>query len=86
MTVDYQAYVFQGMMVNQFKDTEYKCHGQCMYDSDLRTEGKIDGKAVLRAYGYGYSDGEVGKWIGIMVGIIFAYRLFGYLALVIKKT
>lgn len=56
-----------------------------MYTSDLESEGKIRGTAVLRAYKYPWSDDKIGEWIGIMFAIIFAYRILGYLALVIKK-
>jgi hypothetical protein len=88
--IDYQAYVFQGMMVNQFRDTIWDCaeagNGyQCMYPSDLESEGKIHGTAVLRAYDYSWSDGDVGKWIGIMLAIILFYRILGYVTLVVKR-
>jgi ABC-type multidrug transport system ATPase subunit len=89
--IDYQAYVFQGMMVNQFRSTVWDCakssngEFQCMYPSDLESEGKIRGTAVLRAYKYSWSDGEIGKWIGIMFAIIIAYRVLGYVALMAKR-
>jgi hypothetical protein len=74
------------MMVNQFRDTVYQCAEQhCIYSSDLQSEGKIRGTAVLEAYHYGYSDGLVGKWIGIMITIILGYRVLGYLILKIKS-
>lgn len=44
--IDYQAYVFQVMMVNQFKKTVYACDKQskggfyCTYPSDLQFQGK----------------------------------------------
>lgn len=56
-----------------------------MYPSDLESEGKIRGTAVLRAYKYSWSDDIIGEWIGIMFAIIFAYRILGYLVLVLKK-
>ena len=86
--IDYQGYVFSGLMVNQFKSTVYDCgdDGYCMYRSSLQDKGKIDGKAILDAYHYGYSDGEVGKWIGIMFAIIVVYRILGYFVLVLKKN
>ena len=84
--IDYQAYVFQGMMVNQFKHTVYECeNGHCMYASDLQSRSKIRGTAVLGAYHYAFSDGEVGKWLGIMFAIVFVYRFFGYGVLVLKR-
>ena len=85
--IDYQAYVFQGMMVNQFRDTVYKCaEDSCMYPSALQSQGKIDGKAVLDAYHYGHSDGIVGKWAGIMIAIILGYRTLAYLVLMVKRN
>ncbi|KIW24222.1 uncharacterized protein PV07_09950 [Cladophialophora immunda] len=88
--IDYQAYVFQGMMANQFRSTIWDCAKsadgfQCMYPSDLEAEGKIRGTAVLEAYKYSWSSGVIGEWIGIMFAIIFAYRVLGYLVLVLKK-
>jgi ATP-binding cassette, subfamily G (WHITE), member 2 len=88
--IDYQALVFQGMLVNQFKDQVFDCAGtaetgyQCMYQSDLASVGKIRGTAILDAFNY--KTGLEGQWIGIMIGIIAGYRLLGYLVLVIKKT
>lgn len=76
--IDYQAYVFQGMMVNEFKARDYDCARvedacQCMYPSVLEPQCKIDGNAVLS--NYGYATGREGKWIGILIGIIAVYRL-----------
>ncbi|KAJ9607414.1 hypothetical protein H2200_008487 [Cladophialophora chaetospira] len=90
--IDYQAYVFQGMMVNQFRSTTWDCAResasggyQCMYPSDLQSQGKIRGTAVLQAYKYSWSDSKVGEWIGIMFAIILAYRILGYLILMLRK-
>lgn len=88
--IDYQAYVFQGMMVNEFKDRTYDCEKldgggcNCMYVSELQDQCKIDGKAVLGAYGY--NSHRTGLWIGIMIGIIAAYRLLSLLILFLKRT
>ena len=77
-----------GMMVNQFKNTTYKCaqalNGdyQCMYPSDLASQGRIRGSAVLDSYNF---EGDVGQWVGIMVAIIFVYRVLGWGVLVLKK-
>ncbi|KIW78305.1 hypothetical protein Z517_08140 [Fonsecaea pedrosoi CBS 271.37] len=110
--IDYQAYVFQGMMANQFRSTIWDCARiipspdstpgsssssgsvsnsstdsafQCMYPSDLSSSGKIRGTAVLEAYRYSWSSDAVGEWIGIMFAIILAYRVLGYLVLVVKR-
>ncbi|KAI9043872.1 putative ABC transporter [Aspergillus affinis] len=84
--IDYQAYVFQGMMVNEFSDRTYTCGPgcNCMYQTELADQCLIQGKGVLSQYGY--ATGRTGKWVGILVGIIAVYRLFGYLALVVRKT
>ncbi|GLA60598.1 hypothetical protein AtubIFM54640_001077 [Aspergillus tubingensis] len=84
--IDYQAYVFQGMMVNEFQHRIYSCGDscQCMYQTDLANECKIRGTGVLQEYGY--ATGRTGKWVGILVGIIAVYRLFAYIALVLRRT
>lgn len=79
--IDYQAYVFQGMMVNEFKSRNYSCARlgdgcQCIYPSALESRCEIDGKAVLS--NYGYATGREGKWVGILIGIIAVYRLFSW--------
>ena len=77
-------------MVNEFQDRAFDCAGsastgyQCMYQSDLAGVGKIQGKAVLEAFGY--ETGLMGTWVRIMIGIIAGYRILGYLVLVMKKT
>lgn len=79
--IDYQAYVFQGMMVNEFKGRDYTCARvggtcQCMYQSELQSICKIEGSAILS--NYGYAIGREGKWAGILIGIITVYRLISY--------
>jgi ABC-type multidrug transport system permease subunit len=86
--IDYQAYVFQGMMVNQFRKGVYKCDRvgssfSCQYPSPLNVEGKIDGGAVLNALKI--TVGRKGEWFGIMVGIIAVYRILAYLALRLRR-
>ena len=54
-----------------------------MYPSDLAAEGKIRGTAVLDAYQY--SSDRVGEWVGIMIAIIAAYRILGFLVLWVKR-
>ncbi|KAJ6084052.1 ATP-binding cassette sub-family G member 5 [Penicillium sp. IBT 16267x] len=87
--IDYQAYVFQGMMVNEFKDRVYECAKtatgdyQCSYSSSLNSIGKIAGPDVLKQFSI--ETGLEGTWFGIMIGIIAGYRLLAYLALVLRK-
>ncbi|KAK6332815.1 hypothetical protein TWF696_002837 [Orbilia brochopaga] len=84
--IDYQAYVFQGMMVNEFSRRNYQCGEgcHCMYPSALEDKCMIDGDAVLQVYGY--KTGKNGEWAGILVAIIFAYRLLAWVVLKLKKT
>jgi ABC-type multidrug transport system permease subunit len=87
--IDYQAYVFQGMMVNEFQNRVYSCNElsqgqfQCNYPSDLNDEGKFRGTDVLQQFSI--ETGLEGTWIGIMVGIIAGYRILAYIALVLRK-
>jgi hypothetical protein len=88
-SIDYQSYVFRGMMVNEFTGRVYKCAGDitsgcsCAYGSDLSDQCKIDGRAVLEYYDYATNRLETS--ISIMIGIIAVYRLLGYLALRFRK-
>ncbi|KAF3917797.1 hypothetical protein ABW20_dc0104077 [Dactylellina cionopaga] len=84
--IDYQAYVFQGMMVNEFSRRNYECGEgcHCMYSTPLESQCMIDGDGVLKVYGY--STGKNGEWAGILVAIILAYRLLAWFVLWIKKT
>jgi hypothetical protein len=82
--IDYQAYVFQGMMVNEFKDRSYACAPgcKCMYDTgDLQC--RIPGTSVLEAYGY--PTNRQGEWVGIMISIIVVYRLLCWFVIWVKK-
>lgn len=88
--IDYQAWVTQGLILNQFKSTVYDCANRpgggydCMWPSDLESEGKIRGTVIIEAYNYSLDFGH-GKLIGIMIGIIAAYRILGYVVLVLRK-
>lgn len=84
--IDYQAYVFQGMMINEFSKRNYSCGPscQCLYQTDLAPQCMIRGTGVLEQYGY--ATGRTGKWVGILIGIIAVYRLFGWIALVLRRT
>ncbi|KAL4803434.1 P-loop containing nucleoside triphosphate hydrolase protein [Aspergillus unguis] len=90
--IDYQAYVFQGMMVNEFKNRIYSCGPSagssagcnCMYITDLAPQCQIRGTGVLESYGY--ATGRTGKWVGILVGIIAVYRFLGYVVLALRRS
>ena len=87
-----QTYVFQGMMVNEFSHRTYTCAPpapgssicNCMYPSELASQCKIDGRAVLEVYNY--AQGSTGKWVGFMLAIIAFYRLAGWVTLWARRT
>ncbi|TGO62424.1 hypothetical protein BOTNAR_0114g00230 [Botryotinia narcissicola] len=83
--IDYQTYVFQGMMVNEFSERDYTCGTscQCMYITDLAPQCKISGKGVLDQYGY--KTGKTGEWVGILIAIIFVYRILGLGAMYFRR-
>ena len=82
------------MLVNEFKDRQYECATTaesgsssrsyyCMYQSDLQSEGKIRGTAVLQAYHY--STDQTGERVGILISIIVAYRVLGFVILWMRR-
>jgi len=87
--IDYQAYVFRGMMVNEFGGRSYSCERlldgscYCMFPPSAHDQCLIDGTTVLESYGYG--TGSVGKYVGYMLIITLGYRLLGWLVLYLKK-
>jgi hypothetical protein len=72
-------------MVNEFSGRIFSCGDacQCTYTTDLADQCQIRGTAVLETYGY--KTGRTGKWVGILIGIIAVYRLFGWIALQLRK-
>ncbi|KAF2858672.1 putative ABC transporter [Piedraia hortae CBS 480.64] len=88
--IDYQAVVFGAMMQNEFRNRNYQCTSrtasgacQCSYPSDPRDSCQVNGTMVLKTYGY--EKQTTGLWIGILVAIIAAYRLLGWLVLFFKR-
>lgn len=91
--IDFQSYVFQGMMVNEFSERVFDCSSApsgspapctCMYPSRLQDQCQIEGGAILESYGYG--QGRTGLWVGILLCIVLGYRLLALLVLILKKT
>jgi len=90
--IDYQSYVFQGMMVNEFGSRDFACAPpnnpgescSCVYESELADQCLIAGSAVLE--NYGYSVGDSGRWVSIMICIILGYRALGWLILWLRST
>ncbi|KAL5417901.1 hypothetical protein PMIN03_001390 [Paraphaeosphaeria minitans] len=86
--VDYQAYVFRGMMVNEFGKRNYACDVvkgvcQCMYPSKLQDQCMIEGTVVLERYAF--NPENMGKYVGYMLVIILGYRLLGWVVLYVRK-
>lgn len=86
--IDYQAYVFQGMMVNEFDQRIYSCNrvaGQfsCQFPCASISVGKVEEKDVLAQYTI-TMDGQ-GEGIGIMIAITVGYRVLCYFALHLKR-
>ncbi|KAJ5486714.1 hypothetical protein N7530_001014 [Penicillium desertorum] len=84
--IDYQAYVFQGMMVNEFSQRNYSCGAdcRCMWATDLEDQCLIRGTGVLESYGY--ATARTAKWVGILLGIIAGYRVLGWIALYLRRS
>ncbi|KAI5792566.1 P-loop containing nucleoside triphosphate hydrolase protein [Peziza echinospora] len=87
---DYQSYVFQGMMVNEFRAREFKCAERlgggcdCMYPTDLVDQCLISGKVVLSQFGY--NEEKTKLWVGILLCIVLGYRLLTWVVLVMKRA
>jgi hypothetical protein len=73
------AYVFQGMMHNEFGQRNYTCRplleDKCeyAYDTTLGDECLVNGNAILASYGLGESPARYP--VLVMIAIIIAYRL-----------
>ncbi|CAJ2510241.1 Uu.00g061410.m01.CDS01 [Anthostomella pinea] len=87
---DYQKWVFEGMMVNEFSRRVYECAKvpgggcACMYQSELADQCQITGQAVLDQFGY--ETGHMGRNVGIMLSIVVGYRLAAWAVLTLKKN
>jgi len=83
--IDYQAYVFRGLVVNEFGYRVYACGDgcQCMYDTALKNQCMIDGAGVLEQYGFDIN-GEA-KSVGIVIAIVLVLRLMGWAAMQWKR-
>ncbi|KAK9774314.1 putative P-loop containing nucleoside triphosphate hydrolase protein [Seiridium cardinale] len=86
---DYQKWVFEGMMVNEFAQRTYECARDatggchCMYSSELEDQCLIQGQAVLDSYGY--QNGYLGRNVGIMIAIAMGYRIAAWVVLTLKR-
>jgi hypothetical protein len=80
-----KAYVFQGMMVNEFAERTYSCGSgcNCMFQTHKVDQCSFSGLAVLDQYGY--KTGRTGEWASILLAIVLGYRLLGWAALWARK-
>jgi ABC-type multidrug transport system ATPase subunit len=81
--INYQAYVFRGLVVNEFGFRNYTCGDDCfcMFNSRLASECLIEGSGVLQSYGFDVTADPEAKRVGITIGIIAVMRLMGWAAL-----
>ncbi|KAH8673710.1 P-loop containing nucleoside triphosphate hydrolase protein [Xylariales sp. PMI_506] len=86
---NYQKWVFEGMMVNEFSERVYECAPivgggcYCMYETSLADQCLIRGQGVLDQYGY--QTGHMGRNVGIMMAIVVGYRIAAWIVLLIRK-
>ncbi|KAI0006898.1 P-loop containing nucleoside triphosphate hydrolase protein [Xylariaceae sp. FL0662B] len=92
---DYQKWVFEGMMVNEFGGGRraYECARvggggdaggcNCMYQTSLADRCQIAGQGVLDVYGY--ETGHLGRNVGIMLAIVVGYRVAAWVVLMLRK-
>jgi hypothetical protein len=83
--IDYQAYVFKGLVVNEFGSRVYACGESChcMFETRLKDQCLIDGVGVLE--NYGFHTGGVGQSVGIVIAIVSVLRLMGWAAMQWRK-
>ncbi|KAJ2906218.1 hypothetical protein MKZ38_002643 [Zalerion maritima] len=90
---DYQKYVFEGLMVNEFADRIYDCAKtgpgegdcHCQWQSDLAGQCQVDGRqGVLETYSF--NPDNFGRNVGIMLAIVVGYRIAALIVLVIKRN
>lgn len=90
---DYQRWVSEDMMVNEFAGRAYVCApcqgkdgigeggGACdfMFPIALADQCLVAGQGVLDQYGY--RPGHLGRNVGILLDIVLGYRIVGWVAL-----
>lgn len=82
---NFQAYIFQGMMVTQFDHQTYDCGSNCAcrYTPMSTDQCHIDGGQVLHEFGI--ETGVEGRNIVIVIAIILGYRVASWAALRFKQ-
>ena len=89
--IDYQSYVFQGMMINELAPRTYACAPasdgktcNCMYQPLPDDPCRSSGQAVLDSYTYTWDGTKL--WVGILLCIVLGYRLLTLGVLWLKRT
>lgn len=79
--INYQAYVFRGLVENEFRFREYSCGNDCFcqFNTPLRDQCMIAGTGVLEMYGFDID--SLARRAGITIGIITVMRLMAWTAL-----
>ena len=87
--IDYQSYVFQGMMHNEFDQRNFTClpsiggECKCAYDTNLKSQCLVKGDAIPASYGLG--EAATTYSVLVMVAIILAYRVLAWAVLVWRR-
>lgn len=84
--IDYQRYVFDGLMRNEFLFRAYDCGPgcDCSIASSLAPQCQIAGEAVLDQYGLSGSFNP-GVYVAILLAITIVMRMITYVILRLKK-
>jgi ABC-type multidrug transport system ATPase subunit/ABC-type multidrug transport system permease subunit len=84
--INYQAYVFRGLITNEFAYRSYDCNAECycQFNTVLANQCQIQGSGILQQQ-YEFEGGSQELWIGITIGIIAALRLFGWVAMEFRR-
>ncbi|KAM0716807.1 hypothetical protein Q7P37_007610 [Cladosporium fusiforme] len=87
--IDYQTYVFQGMMVNEFAERSYSCTRNtdigcsCLYGAADGGSCSVDGQAILELYDI--RDDRLALRIVALLSITLVMRLLAWLALRLSR-
>ena len=75
---NYQRYVFEGLVRNEFENRVYECDHEChcMYNTDLANKCNISGQGIIDYLGY--SQVHIAEWAGILIAVTVVMRLIGW--------
>ncbi len=85
--INYQAYVFRGLIVNEFGFRNYMCGDGCFcsFDTPLSDQCLVAGPGVLEYYGFEVTADPEIKRVVIILGITAVLRLMGWAAMKWRK-